>query len=336
MRLKPYMNFSQRVDCLIADCQNVSGSNESKFLCPITFELFERSQLCRGHLIPESQGGVDWIPQVEHVDNFFGATVEASSSSFSKSEPLNEYQILADKELARKTRPTVRLDGKVVDYFPVASQPQGKSTLEIAIGENSALFGTHLSLEECEELCKSGPPRISVEVNKDFSSPFSGMLLHSAHLIMFRMLGYSYALRDECGIRVGKQILGDFYSRSRGDHNLGNRLVEECFAPYKCLVKQLIPGVVETKGTLNDNRVLLALNSNGLAWACLVIIPIGRKLFGVLLPVGEGVTQRVTFDEYLESPFEFVCFSVAEFDITNQNWRVTPNSFRSRWNQPSK
>ena len=206
--------------------------NPADFYCPITFQFVPAEKVCKGHLIPEKLGGQDTIPQFADVDNFFGATVEASCTVFDKAQGLSEYEILADKLLAQEIRPVLHVNGQQPSYFHTDRPVEGMPTISVNFGDRECLFGAKLSLDECEELLKQGPLRIWVEAHKDFSIPFIGMLLHSAHLTMFEMLGYSYALREEAGVRFGREILGDFYAKSDGNHAEGRRLAASFFAPY--------------------------------------------------------------------------------------------------------
>ena len=47
-----------------------------RFFCPILM-VEEKAELCKGHLLPQSVGGRDWVVQRKDVDSFFGTFVEA-------------------------------------------------------------------------------------------------------------------------------------------------------------------------------------------------------------------------------------------------------------------
>ena len=315
------------------DFQSVDGGDPGAFFCPITHMAMHPSEeMCKGHVVPGSLGGTNWVTQVAAVDNFFGAVVEADCSIFNAAKDLHEHDILLDQKLARFTKPTLHINGQEIDFYPSDKRSHRKGTPIFSIERNGVekWFGMKVSNQQCREFCSNGLPKIEVRVLHDFESAFVGMLVHSAHLTMFSLLGYRYAL-SVGGSRIGFDILGQFYMECEGSHAVGRKEKRDYFQKFGGLVRPMSSNFEELKGTIHDNQMLLAIDSQSRPWAFIVIVPTKNMRFAVLIPTGDTTEQLIVFEEYMQSPFEYLGFRMCRLDRDSDNWKVSPDTGRIVW-----
>ena len=90
--------------------------------------------------------------------------------------------------------------------------------------------------------------------------------LKSAHLTLFHLLGYRYAL-SYGGYVLGKEILCDFVLKTRKMKR--RRALEEAkvhFGKYQSLVRPVVSLSFDSKGTLTDG-ILFVCETGGKPWA---------------------------------------------------------------------
>ena len=87
-----------------------------KFLCPILF-LNEKTELCKGHIVPRSAGGTNWVVQRKDVDNFFGSFAGADFAHGLKLRGLSSSNDMLDyvskHKMARTDQLNSTRDGRV-------------------------------------------------------------------------------------------------------------------------------------------------------------------------------------------------------------------------------
>lgn len=283
------------------DYESVSKRPWKHFFCPI-LHRDEETELCRGHVINQAFDNSDrsWIVQRKDVDNHFGTLFESDFLAHEQKVDLQVDEILTDKRLSGQFKPTISLDGQPVDFF-VANEdvPAKFSEITFCSPQGSVKLALKISPTEMEE---SLGGKWEIAINKDVRLPALASLLKSAHLTLFHMLGYQYAL-SLGGYFFGKTILGDFFLKTRKMER--RRALEEAkvhFKKYQSLVRPVIEMSFDSAGTLTDNTLLLCMIGNRY-WAFNVLIRTGTQTHGVLVPILEDPESAARFDRFLSSPF---------------------------------
>src|SRR5260221_5330298 len=109
-------------------------------------------------------------------------------------------------------------------------------------------------------------------------------LIKAAHLTLFELLGYRYALSSG-GQFVGRQILGEFFLQNR-DKPKGEVLAnaQPFFRKFATMSRPIV-NPVDFQGTISDGRLLACReNSADDPWALIVIVKTSRMLHSVMVP----------------------------------------------------
>jgi hypothetical protein len=128
-----------------------------------------------------------------------------------------------------------------------------------------------------------------------------GSLLKSAHLMMFFLLGYRYALSPG-GWFLGHHVLGSFFRKFA---NAGRRAAldaaEAHFRPFSGLVRRIHSPRGEVNGTLGS-RELYWCTEGDKPWAFVPVIPAGGHLYAVVVPTLCSAKCEARFREMLRAP----------------------------------
>ena len=321
----------KRLELLKADYESVSNRPWQHFFCPI-LHRDEKTELCRGHVINQAFDNSDrsWIVQRKDVDNHFGTLFERDFLALEEKGDLQVDEILADKKLSGQFSPKISLDGQSVDFYrPNEDVPRYFSELTIDSPHGPVKLALKISPAEMEE---SLDGRWEIAIDKDVRLPALASLLKSAHLTLFHMLGYRYAL-SLGGYFLGKYILGDFFLKTRGMGRLS--ALEEAkvhFKKYQSLVRPVIEMSFDSDGTLMDNTLLLCVSGDGF-WAFNVLIRTGTQLHGVLVPILEDAESAARFHQFLESPFTRLAVKIARWDKDREIWEGSSHTQMIEWPQ---
>src|SRR5690242_20393540 len=124
----------QQLDKLRAEYSALTGSPFRHFLCPILL-ADDDAPLCRAHIVNKAfkQYTRRWTVQRNDVDAFFGSVVESEFVTLPDRLNLNAVSVLTDRELSRRLRPEVWLDGKrIAHYLTKGPVPPNHRELAIA------------------------------------------------------------------------------------------------------------------------------------------------------------------------------------------------------------
>jgi hypothetical protein len=155
----------------------------------------------------------------------------------------------------------------------------------------------------------------ALRVDWDCTAPATASLIKAAHLTLFCLIGYSYAL-SAAGEYVGHQILRQFYLQNCGKS--GKQVKQAAKTYFSQFVNMITPihGATDLmKGTIADNRLHLFCGSSGNPYGMGVLIRMNERLFEVLVPALPGDSDRVaTYLDFLGNDNESVAFEVCYFN----------------------
>ena len=235
------------------------------FRCPILFDDAQRmDQLCWGHVIPDCIGGKDiGVPQFRSVDAFFGSVFEGKCLEYENAKTHSKYELLVDAKLHSTIGPKIFVNGEPHEPLFLKEMPEKLPGTNLLLelqqeGKPNSLFGLkgESGFEYSEEL---GIPKFEVRVENDYRPAHAGMALHSAHLTLFRLLGYRYAYSPG-GQFLGKQVLGGFYQSCDGVHRKGREQADRFLWEHSAFWRPVL-SKGETTGTVEDRWMLVFVDS---------------------------------------------------------------------------
>ena len=123
----------QQLDKLRAGYSALTGSHFQHFSCPILF-VDDDVPLCRAHIVNRAfkQYTRRWTVQRSDVDAFFGSVVESDFVTLPDRINLNAVSVLMDRDLSRRFKPEVWLDGKRIPHY-LTGGPVPPNHLELAV-----------------------------------------------------------------------------------------------------------------------------------------------------------------------------------------------------------
>ena len=283
------------------DYNTVTGGPWNHFVCPM-LHVDEDVPLIRAHVINKAFPNSDrsWTVQRKDVDSFFGSRFEADFLAIDKKVGRSPIELLADKDLRRLFKPATLLNGSEVESYPY--QPS------VAVPEQ--FLETTLSAEghSVREVLKPTPSQreaaqdgiAEIEVDKDVRIHALVSLLKSAHLTLFHLMGYKYAL-SQGGRFLGKVLLGDLFLKTRQLNPVDTlEIAIQHLRPFHNLVQVVVPGTSPLKGTVTD-RLANAVIDGGRVWALQVFVRTGRHMYLVVVPILDHPDSVTRFRQFLSA-----------------------------------
>lgn len=320
----------KRLDVLQRDFTSVVGRRFSHFFCPILF-VDEETELCKAHIVNKAFAAASrrWTLQRKDVDNFFGTMFEGTFVDLQFNEPGVASKALVQPDLYRRFRPKILLDGVEVEHF-VATGPVPKAfaELQLELDRGSVRLGLKMP-KEC--LAVNTDPDLQFEVSRDLRVPAVVSILKAAHLTMFELLGYTYALGPG-GAWLG-QVLGTFYLQNTGrakEDVLRNAVGH--FGPLAAMVRPVTAAPAAITGTVDDRWVHLCWSDDATdrtPWGIVVYVRTGDTLHAVLLPALEHQVGADRFAQFLGTQGDVFEVSIARFVDTH--WTVQKERRSVQW-----
>lgn len=275
--------MQRKLERLRADYSQVRGYPFSYFFCPILFKD-EDVPLCKGHIINLAFANSSrfWTVQRKDVDNFFGSYFEADFTNIQYKESLSARKALTDRTLSKKLHPRILVNGKSVDYFPTRGPLIPPVSLEIDDNGRKILFGLKMSAGDA--IAAVGQ-KWDIDINNDLRVTAVVSLIKAAHLTLFELLGYRYAL-SAGGHYVGWDILGNFFSQNHDKSKsdiLNNAL--PFFSEFANMVRPLGPSSHKLQGTITDGLLLVCGLNSRYPWALIVFVKVSQSLNAVMIPI---------------------------------------------------
>ena len=289
-----------KLDQLRADYESVVGRPFQHFFCPILWSD-EHTELCRAHVINRGFGDSDksWTVQRADVDAWYGTLFEDDFLAIEKKDQPVVEKSLTDSGLARRFKPRLTMDGEDVNYYVAKGPvPEAHTPVEVDIEGRTVRLGLKLSPNE---LLSNLDDRWQFRVEKDLRLPALASVLKSAHLTMFHLLGYRYAL-SASGFFLGKTVLGEFFLKTQGiGRTRALKIAEGHFKQFAGLVRPITAPSPEFMGTITDGLGLFFM-SGSQPWAFQVVIRTGNHRHAAIVPIIEDAESAARFCSFLESP----------------------------------
>jgi hypothetical protein len=289
----------------------------------------EATGLCRGHVINQAlrNSSRAWTVQRADVDSFFGRLFEADFVLLQEKGRHQLEDVLGNAALDRKFRPQVKLNGRDVPFYRPGPHVPDEHTEVFMEGQTGKLVRLALKLSPSEVLsAKASSWHVGFE--RDLRLPALVSLLKAAHLTMFAMLGYQWAL-SAAGHFVGSEILGKFYLENRDESR--PTILENAFAHFRGfanLVRPINSDLGDLRGTVSDHHLYLCTGSSG-PWAFMVVVRTGATFHGVMLPVFEDAEPAARFLRFIEKSPERVQARLAKFSA--DRWELATEEQTLYW-----
>jgi hypothetical protein len=257
------------------------------------------------------------VVQRSDVDSFFGSRFEADFVLLA-SQRYDSVDVLLDRELNRRLRPLVVKDGeRVAHYLPTGPVPDTHTEVTF---DRTPDPPVRLALKlEPSELMTAVDARWEIVLEKDVRLQALVALLKAAHLTLFHLLGYSYAL-SASGHFLGWDVLGRFADANlRSDKQTALTNAALHFPEFVNLVRPMLVTPDGMLGTVTDGQLLLCSGAPN-AWAFLVLVRTGAHMNAVLVPILEDESGAARFMTFLRTPTSR--FEVKRARFLGDRWEV--------------
>ena len=317
-----------KLEVLKADYFDVKGEPFSHFYCPILFKD-EDSPLCKAHIINQAFNDSARAATVQRadVDSFYGSRFESDFLDVQNYKDRSMAEIVTDKTLSKRFSSRIFVEGEPVDFFFGSAEiPPEFTPINLETVKLSVPFGLKM---RPTEVIAAKDKRWEIEIQRDVRIPMLVSSIKAAHLTLFEMLGYRYAL-SASGLFVGYDILGKFFLENRGKRKA--EVVKNAvpyFREFANMVRPVIACPFDSKGTVIDKTFLICMGSSGAAWAFIVFVKTGHLIHGVLMPVFEQVEQSVTYLDFLRNQNSWM--QVATCWFKGDKWEITKNTIPLNW-----
>jgi hypothetical protein len=290
--MKPAMRY--KLDELRSDYRTVVGTPFWHFCCPILFRD-EEVDLCRAHIVPGAFPNSDrrWTVQRKDVDNFYGRCFEADFIDLQYHQGPSAEEIIANPRLSRKLRPKILIGDQEIPYF-ATNGPVPAHFTDAVVGGASGVIRLGLKIDRSEADAVLGKG-CQIVVEKDVRLAALVSLLKAAHLTLFEMLGYRYAL-SAGGMFLGRTVLGDFFLRNRARSKTDvQKDATSHFREFVNMVRPVSFSATVVQDTLSD-RFLFVCEAET-PWGFVVVIRTSDLFHAVLVPILEmpSVDRFVNF-----------------------------------------
>ncbi len=317
-----------KLEALRAAFHASTGRPFNHFYCPFLFRD-EDVRLCRAHIVSSAFAGADrsWTIQRADVDAFYGSFFEADFVAIQERGKHRLLDIVRNSKLARLLRPRIVVDGREVQYYlPQGRVPQTHSEVSLEDGDRPK---TRLALKlEPSEVLSSLQSKWEIGITKDLRLAALVSLLRSAHLTLFELMGYEYAL-SASGHFLGHDILGRFFLANAGRNKESViKAAENHFPEFVNLVRPILKHPPNLKGTTTD-RMMYVCKGNPKPWALLILVRAGKDMHAVLVPVLEEPEGAARFIGFLKEPAPRFEVQLAKF--AGDRWDVSRDSTMFNW-----
>jgi hypothetical protein len=288
----------RKLDELRSDYQTVAGSPFSHFYCPIVFRD-EDVDLCQAHIVNRafSESSRNWTVQRKDVDNFYGGIFEGDFVDIQYRGKQSPDEVIVDPDLSKKLRPEILLGGEKVEHF-VARGPVPDRFTEVVVGgpRGAIRLGLKIHPDDASAAMSKG---WQILIEKDIRLPALVSLLKAAHLTLFEMLGYRYAL-SAGGSFLGRTVLGDFFlqNRDRSRAEILRNAVSH-FREFANMVRPVSSPATTVQETVTDRFLFVCFCEAQTPWAVIIFIRTSDLLHAVLVPVFEVPNAAAHFVTFL-------------------------------------
>ncbi len=317
----------QKLETLRSDYQEITGKPFLHFFCPILF-LDEDVPLCHAHIINAAfpSSCRSWTVQRADVDNFYGSAFESDFVDIQyRGQSLADHD-LGDPTLSRKLRPRVRIAGEDIQHF-VATGPVPSQFTEVSVSgpRGSVRLGRKIHPDEALDTSKW-----QIVIEKDIRLPALAPTLKAAHLTLFEMLGYRYAM-SAGGYFLGRDVLGKFFLGNNGRSKGG--ITANGLSHFRGVCQHDAPSPKSSPsdlgGTAADRFVFVCRCNDDAPWGFIVFVKTSPLVHSVLVPVLESESAAARFMTFLKGEGCRIRANRCRFD--GQKWFGAKNYELLEW-----
>ncbi|MXX75213.1 MAG: hypothetical protein F4210_08910 [Holophagales bacterium] len=318
-----------RVEKLRADFEEVTGAPFEHLVCPILYRD-EPVELCRGHVVNRAFEGAPraWTVQRKDVDNHFGSRFESGFTVLSDFDKVVAEGGLGETDLPPHFKTRVLAGGQEVPHFSSKKWPGAQFTGLHMVDSKRTIF-LKKTPEEVDRIINE---RWCIETTADLRVPAAVSLIKSAHLTLFALLGYRYAL--SCGgCLVGGDVLGRIFRETiscpPGEAEGRARTI---LGEWVHMVRPLLGGSWLAMGTVEDRSLLVAWTGSGYPWAAIVSVPLGGSAnYAVMLPCSSRLDDLATYLDFLRNDQEEIRVKLARLEPGREQFIVSEWDYPLRW-----
>ena len=290
-----------------------------RFFCPILM-VEEKAELCKGHLLPQSVGGRDWVVQRKDVDSFFGTFVEADFNHGVTIRELNSspnshefLEYLHKHRLAKKIGLSVEIEKNI-------------GAPAITLRDRDLVLGLRIDAR----LLPVNPTSATLIFNPNMMFATSVSCIHSVHLGLFMQNGYAY-INDKSGWFNGS-MLGALYRAYGGQERASERhrlKYDQTVLPTECLLhRNVVRPLLNSENSLDPKLLDSPFEWFHVAWD-------GETIFATIhyLKARDMCYAVMVYTAFDERSYAHICIdgclsftvSVAQFDgrLVNVDTRRT-------------
>lgn len=304
-----------KLETLRSDYQEVTGKPFLHFFCPILFRD-EDVALCRAHIVNSAfpNSCRTWTVQRPDVDSFYGSAFESDFVDLQYRGQHLTDDAITDPLLSKKLRPKVYIGKEEVEHF-IANGPVPTHFTEVQVNGPNGPIRLGLKIRAGDAF-STGEWRIAIE--KDIRLAALVSMLKAAHLTLFEMLGYRYAL-SAGGHFLGRDILGEFFLSNKGRNKadiIANGLSH--FREFANMMRPVLNPPLDLKGTAADQFVYVCRCDADTPWGMMVFIRTSHLVHSVVVPVLECEGAAARFMAFLKGEGCRIRANRCRFD--GQNW----------------
>lgn len=241
-----------------------------------------------------------WVPQRQDIDNFYGTIAEAEFASLWDLRGRDPFEVWLDESIRKRHRPRIEFDGKPLEHYfsPGAATAPGHSLIRLVDGNSNKFADFAVKIDG--EALLSGK-KIQLKVERDFRASVVASAIKIAHLTMFRMLGYKYALSPP-GIYIGSILAEFFHLYSKRPRSELSNALSQFFGKFACMVSPM-ENVDDSvfQGTISDNRIFVCEGASHGPFAIGVVVRVVKDMICVFLPPDHAKGLE-TYLSFLKEP----------------------------------
>lgn len=313
---------------LKADYAAVTGKPFEHFFCPMLY-ADEDVELCQAHIVNRAFGASSrWTVQRKDVDGFYGSAFESDFLDL-KHRARTIPELMADRGLAMRFKPQIMLEGRPVEYYAGGAGPVPPQHTRLVLDGPLGQVPVVLKLSP-EELAAKTKAHWGLSMERDLRVPALVSALKAAHLTLFDMLGYTYAL-SAGGHFLGHDVLGSFFLKNAGQPKAA--IVGAAHAHFREFVHLMRPllGVADTfKGTA-DEKAVWVCERGSIKWGMVVMVrTMSGPLHAVLVPLLESPIAANVFMRFLQgSSDEAIVVRLTYF--RGDRWEAAKETVTHQW-----
>jgi hypothetical protein len=228
-------------------------------------------------------------------------------------------------------QPRVYAGSREIEFFiPTGKTPEGVTLVRSTEEGLPPLIGLKIPAEELENLLDAD---WRIELSQDLRVGALVSLIKAAHLTLFFLRGYRYAL-STTGHFIGRQVLGALFEAAKGSSKgEAELLAERQLAAYVNMVRPLLGSSLGLLGTILDGKIMVGWSASGFPWTLIVLVPTGDTMHGVMLPVGDHVETVATWHSFMSNENSDIAVKVAFFEpeANGAVWSLSRQTWRIRW-----